>query len=284
MRNRIKKYDRDNDDIERLLKEAEKSVKNVFSDLDLTELQDRDLPSWKIELQKVMLFEKYNKDIGEAINSSQDVSNLIGVLNAIANIVKDKEATDEIKAFLLYIFRFRLSSLILNRDDNERVGEVFNRKGEINPSPLRDYFLHEYLQGLTYDRFFAQKYRDLEAKGIDIDEYEENLTKEEQDKAGKEWDKRFAELCLKYGEEYLIDWQDDHKSILDKLPKDIKAGIDRVTAEMDREIEVMQKVETLKEEKGITEEEAVKLLRDEEREILKKGGLLEVEGENEKQA
>lgn len=254
MQNRIKRFNRDNTDVEKLLKEAERNINKVFAGINFSEVEHdgKILENWQVELQKVMLFEQAkskDESILLEINSSQDVSNLIGVLNAIANILKDGEAPDEQKAFLTYIFRLRLCTVAMPHD-NERAKELFNRRREIADSPLKDFFMHDYIGDEVYSCFYETKYKEMERNGVDIDEHEENLSDNEKNRANKEWEKHFTALCLKYNEEKLIEWQDD-TSILDKLPEDIKAGIDRATAEMDKEIEELERLENEKQDKKI---------------------------------
>jgi len=284
MKNRIKRFNRENADIENFLKEAERSVNKVFMDLDLSEMAGKVLPAWKVDLQTIMICEQKGND---ELLTDEDTDELIKILNRVNKILKDPEAPEETKALLVEMYFRTLIRYYLCKEKYH--GEkLFARRAEIEKdNPLRDFFIVRYVDMEVYPRFFAeaQEARDaeLEAKGIDLDEYYENLdkhiTEEEAERESREYKEHFNELLREYGESHLIGWEDLKiiKQWQEKLPEEMKREMAEKERESRRETDIILKLEGLKEEKGITEEEAFKLLTDEEREILKKGGLLEAD-------
>jgi len=276
MRNRIKRFNRDAD-TEKLLKEAKRSINKIFMGFDLSEIERKVLSaSWEIDLQTIMLCERKGS---EELLTDKDVDELIKILNTVNKILKDPEAPEETKALLVEMYCKTLLKYTLCKD-KYRTKKLFERRAEIEKdNPLRSLFIVNYIEDEVYPRFYETRDKELEAKGIDLDEYDENLTKEELEKASKEWQEHTNELFREYGESHLIGWVDLKiiKKWQEKLPKDIKMEMAERERQLEIEGDIICKIEELKDEKGITDEEAVKLLTDEEREILRKGGLLDEE-------
>lgn len=286
MRNRIKNLHKNIPDIETLLKDAQNDLFNTFGRFDLTEMTGKVLASWKVDFQTIMLCEKRGND---ELLTDKDVDDLITILNTANKILKDPDAPDENKALLIEMYVNRLIKYYLSTEKYH--GEkLFERRAEIEKdNPLRDFFIVRYVDNLVYPRFYAERSNkrdeELKAKGItDLDTYyeeeAENLTHEEAEKENREWQEHYNDLLREYGEGHLIGKPDPFIFIQEwrkKLPEDIRKDIEARGQLLDREGDIICKIEELKETRGITDNEALKLLTDEEREILKKGGLYELE-------
>lgn len=286
MKNRIRRFNRENADIENLLTEAEKSINKVFMDFDLSETAGQILPAWKVDLQTIMICEQKGND---ELLTDEDTDELIKILNTVNKVIKDPEAPEKTKALLVEMYFRTLIRYYLCKEKYH--GEkLFERRAEIEKdNPLRDFFIVRYIDNEVYPRFYEARdearNKELEAKGIDLEqyyeEYDKNITGEQAEKESREWKEHFNELLREYGESHLIGWEDLKiiKQWQEKLPEDMKREMAEKEQESKRETEIILKLEGLKDEKGITEEEAFKLLTDKEREILKKGGLLGLDGE-----
>ena len=226
MRNRIRRFDGNSDDSERILKELSKGFKDVFSNSDIGEINQSPLKDWQVEGKKILLYEQFNKNIDDKLTTSEDVSNLINALNSIANVVKDVEAPKEYKAFLLFSYRYRLFSL---SNANKMVKELFNRKGEIKESLIRSTFLYEYIYWEAYCHYSHNAGDNTEEYRFKASRFINGLTGDlfvENTLPIKECDKHFAELCCKYEENGLINWNDTCKNdIFDNLPTTLKEKV-----------------------------------------------------------
>lgn len=242
MRNRIKNYGKNFKNLEGLLKDINKTQDIILSDADvlISEKQNKVLPPWAINYQKILIYERHNKDILEKFTSSEDVTALIEALNTVGEILKDLETPEDIKALLTYFFRLRLIVLSRQQKENAFIKELFDRRNEApRDNPLRQLFLHEYIHDKVYFRFYEQRYKEMEARGEDPEDYEDN-TPEGLERANKEWKEHFNELCREYGEEGLINWKDDLsylKNLSEDLKKDLKIKdefIDEVIKKLDK--------------------------------------------------
>ncbi len=286
MRNRIKRFNRENADTEKLLKEAETSINKVFADFDLSDMTGKVLEGWKVDLQMIMISEQKGRD---ELITDEDTSELINILNRVKKITKDPEAPEDTKALAveMYFRRLLKYTLLPEKYHGEK---LFERRAEIEKdNPLRDFFIVRYIESQVYPRFYEAETEardaELKAKGIDLDKYyeelDENMTQEELDRDNKEWREHTEELFREYGEDALIGYEPLNaiKEWQKKLPEEIKKEMAEREAQSNRELDIMEKVIELTETKGITDEEAVKLLTDEEREILRKADLKADNGE-----
>jgi len=239
MKNRVRNLRKNIPDIETLLKDIEKGLTNTLSDINLVEMSGDILDAWEVEFQKIMIYEKHIKQDGIRLNSSQEVSDLMDAINSVYKILKDPEAPPATKAIIEYMYNWTVAVIHLHPDD-PYAQELFDRRNETpKDNPVMFNFLDNVLGGIVYDRFYQAEYDEMIAKGIDIDEHEENLTDDERRSHDKEYDKRYDAVCREYGlEGHIRNRPDDYYSLpvkerlgqypkpafsfLDKLPEYIK--------------------------------------------------------------
>lgn len=236
MNNRIRNIHKNIPNIETLLKDIEGDFANTFSGIDFVPTAGQILPSWQVDAQKIMLYEKYKRANGARLNSSQEVTDLIDAINSVYNILKDPEAPETFKATLEYMYSWTVAIVSMPPDDKYSK-ELFDRRAETpSDNPVMFNFLDNVIDMMEWERFEQAKYNEMKKKGIDIDAYEENLTEAERRKNSQDYDRNFDAICREYGltdharnrtdDYYTLPDEEQAKhypkpafSFLDKLPK-----------------------------------------------------------------
>jgi hypothetical protein len=277
MTNRIKTYTANITSLEDLLKDINRKHNNILGEDLFTEgdiLTIRPLPSWATDIKQILLYERHAKDIGEEFTSSEDVTALINVLNTINRLLQDPEAPNDVKALTQYGFSSRLRVIALKGFDNKYTAELFNRRNEIEkPNPLRNTFITEFINWEKYRRYDEPILSIMNED--ELEKYDEDyakLSEEEKEKQRQEDNARRKSLYEEYGEGDLLTWKDSRDYLL-MLPDDLKEHIKKRQEITDRGIKALARAEEIKEKEGLTDEEAIERLTQEEKDILKKGGV-----------
>jgi len=277
MKNRIKKYLKNIKSLEDLLKDISRKHNEILLDDYFpkgdTLLELSPSPSWDTDLKQLIIYERHAKDFGVKFTSSEDVTALINAINAVNRILQDPDAPANIKALEQHYFNLRLKFYL--DFDNKYITELFNRRNEIKkPYLLRGMyiFIENYIDSELYRRYHKPEDDALEAKGIDPLEYwdaqEEKLTPEERAKINAEENNRRLALFKEYGEEELsnkITCPDYSAS----LPEDLKENIKRFHDKNNKAIKALERAEEIKQKEGLTDDEAIERLTQEEKDALK---------------
>jgi hypothetical protein len=276
MKNRIKKYTNITS-LEDLIKDINRKHNSILGGDIFTEgdiLTPRPLFSWETDIKQLILYERHAKNIGEEFTSSEDVTALINALNTISRLLQDPEAPDTVKALMQYFFSFRLRVIALKGFDNKYTAELFNRRNEIEkPNPLRNRFITEYIEWDRYRRYDESILSKMNEDELEkYDEDYANLSEEEKEKQRQEDDARLKSLYEEYGEGDLLTWKDS-RDYLSKLPDDLKEDRKKRQEESHRALKAFARAEEIKEKEGLTDDEAIERLTQEEKDVLEKGGL-----------
>ena len=229
----------------RLISEVKAEIDKTTKPLDLA-------------LTKVHRYMTTNGGMVRKITSSEDITDFLGALNIVHQILKDPEAPQYKKACLLWWFSTRIWQIV-HYSESRISDEFFNRRNELDRNnTLRNYAVSYYIGN----------------KALDI--CSEVISKGD---ASKEYKEIENELYRQYGEEAVSVWDDEEEDrrYIEELPESVKKDLEDQETEVNRKLartgEILNKEAAFKAE-GKTDDEIQTLLGEDGRASLKEARLL----------
>jgi len=267
-------------DLNAFLKDIEAQKAYLFQEVEQGEvgkaLQQAD--EYETAFNAILHYEKNKRPSGRLLQTADEARDYIEALKAVYTVLTDKNTPEDTKGILEDM---NLSRYYFGVPDptSPAVQAFFDMREELpEDHPILFRFIEDYIEALVYYRFYKAKDEEIQARGEDPEDYDDN-SPEGLKRANNAYSEHFNDLCREYGLNSHIRDNDEEKngyrhrkppfSFLDKRPQDY---IDEVYGERirkaDRVEAILSKAEEIQKKEGLTEDEALKRLSEEERDLL----------------